>query len=128
VNTSFSGEYDAETKAQIESLRLAAKPVEEGIEPILAILDAPPPAPVSASMTGRPMNMTGPAFDVEAARRLYGETEKPLFAGPEPLRRRYVMSGVSTEKLRMVLDSPVFATVATIQPDGSAQQSVAGRL
>ncbi|WP_158889534.1 PPOX class F420-dependent oxidoreductase [Amycolatopsis anabasis] len=31
---------------------------------------------------------------------------------------------VSQEKLQELLDSPVFATVATIQPDGSTQQSV----
>lgn len=33
-------------------------------------------------------------------------------------------SGVSPAKLRELLDSPVFAMVATIQPDGSPHQSV----
>ncbi|WP_409497101.1 PPOX class F420-dependent oxidoreductase [Amycolatopsis sp. cmx-11-12] len=31
---------------------------------------------------------------------------------------------VSQERLRELLDSPVFATIATIQPDGTPQQSV----
>jgi PPOX class probable F420-dependent enzyme len=34
------------------------------------------------------------------------------------------MSGVSAERLHEVLDSPIFATVATVQPDGSPQLSV----
>jgi PPOX class probable F420-dependent enzyme len=124
VNTSFSGEYDAETEAQIESLRQAAKPVEEGIEPILALLDDPPAEPISASMMGEPISLTGPAFDPEAARRLYVETEKLLSTVSRSHRQRYVVSGVSTQRLQEVLDSRVFATVATIQPDGSVQQSV----
>jgi PPOX class probable F420-dependent enzyme len=122
VNTSFSGQYDPETEAQVEALRMSARPVEKGIEPILAVLDDPPAEPVSASMMGEPISLTGPAFDTEAARRLYVETEALLSSTPQP--QRYVTSGVSAERLREVLDSPVFATVATIQPDGSAQQSV----
>jgi PPOX class probable F420-dependent enzyme len=124
VNTSFSGQYDPETAAQVEALRMTAKPVEEGIRPILAILDDPPAEPVSAFMMGEPISLNGPGIDDDAARRLYLETEKLLSTGPGSRRQRYVMSGVSPEKLRGVLDSPVFATVATIQPDGSAQQSV----
>jgi PPOX class probable F420-dependent enzyme len=124
VNTSFSGEYDAETGAQIELLRRASTPVEKGIEPILAILDDPPAEPISASMMGEPIDLNGPAFEPEAARRLYVETEKLLSAVPASPQQRYVMSGVSTQRLRELLDSRVFATVATIQPDGSVQQSV----
>ena len=124
VATSFSGEYDAETEARIESLRQAATSVEKGIEPILAMLDDPPAEPISASMMGEPISLTGPAFDPEAARRLHVETEKLLSAVPASPRQPYVMSGVSTQRLREVLDSRIFATVATIQPDGSVQQSV----
>jgi PPOX class probable F420-dependent enzyme len=124
VDTSFSGEYDAETAAQVAALRAAARPVEEGIEPILAVLDNPPAERISASMRGAPIPLTGPAFDTAAARRLHTETERLLAAVPAAGRRRYVMSGVSAEKLHEVLDSPIFATVATVQPDGSPQQSV----
>jgi PPOX class probable F420-dependent enzyme len=55
---------------------------------------------------------------------LYVETEKLLSTVSRSHRQRYVMSGVSTQRLQKVLDSRVFATVATIQPDGSVQQSV----
>jgi len=124
VSTSFSGEYDAGTAAQVEALRAAAMPVEEGIAPVLALLDHPPAPPISAWMRGEPIPVTGPAFDVAAARRLHAETTRLLAALPRPGRKRYVMSGVSADRLRAVLDSPIFATVATVQPDGSPQQSV----
>jgi PPOX class probable F420-dependent enzyme len=123
VRTGFSGEYDAETAAQVDALRAAAMPVEEGIAPILALLDDPPAQPISAWMRGTPIPLTGATFDVATAHRLHAETRR-LLAGPPPVRRRYVTSGVSVPKLREVLDSPIFATVATIQPDGSPQQSV----
>jgi PPOX class probable F420-dependent enzyme len=124
VSTSFSGEYDAEIAAQVKALRATAMPVEEGIEPILALLDHPPAEPISASMRGEPIPLTGPAFDVAAARRLRAETERLLTTLPRPSRQRYVMSGVSADRLHEVLDAPIFATVATIQPDGTPQQSV----
>jgi NAD(P)-dependent dehydrogenase (short-subunit alcohol dehydrogenase family) len=107
VNTGFSGQYDPETEAQIKVLRMTAKPVEAAIQPILAVLDNPPVEPVSASMMGEPISLTGPAFDAESARRLHVETAKLLSTGPQPIRQRYVTSGVSTEKLRELLDSPV---------------------
>jgi PPOX class probable F420-dependent enzyme len=122
VSTSFSGEYDADTAAQIDAVRATAMPVEEGIRPILAVLDDPPAEPISAWIRHERIPVAGAAFDVADARRLRVETERSLAALPR--RERYVMSGVSVERLRAVLDSPVFATVATIQPDGTPQQSV----
>lgn len=80
VSTSFSGEYDARTAAQIEAVRAAAPPVEEGIQPILALLDRPPAAPISAWVRHQPMPLTGPNFDVAAARRLRAETDRLLAA------------------------------------------------
>jgi PPOX class probable F420-dependent enzyme len=124
VSTSFSGEYDMETAAQIDAIRAAARPVEEGIAPILSLLDRPPAEPISAWVLHEPMPLTGPTFDVADARRLRAETERLLAALPRSRRQPYVMSGVSAERLREVLDSPIFATVATIQPDGTPQQSV----
>jgi PPOX class probable F420-dependent enzyme len=124
VSTSFSGEYDPETAARIDSIRATARPLEEGIEPILALLDQPPAEPISAWARHDPIPLTGPAFDVAAARRLRAETERLLTTLPRPSRQRYVMSGVSVDRLHDVLDSPIFATVATIQPDGTPQQSV----
>lgn len=124
VSTSFSGEYDPETAARIETIRAIARPVEEGIRPILALLDRPPVEPVSAWVLHRPIPLTGPTFDVAAARRLRAETERLLATLPRTDRQRYAMSGVSAERLHEVLDSRIFATVATIQPDGTPQQSV----
>jgi PPOX class probable F420-dependent enzyme len=124
VRTGFSGEYDAETAARVDALRATAMPVEEGIAPVLALLDRPPAERVSAWMRDEPIPVTGPAFDVAAADRLRAETERLLSEPTGPDRRRYVTSGVSVERLREVLDSPVFATVATVQPDGAPQQSV----
>jgi PPOX class probable F420-dependent enzyme len=124
VSTSFSGEYDAETAAQIDAIRATARPVEEGIEPVIALLDHPPAEPISAWIRHEQIPLTGPTFDVAAARRLHAETERVLATLPRSGRRSYVMSGVSAERLREVLDSPIFATVATIQPDGVPQQSV----
>jgi PPOX class probable F420-dependent enzyme len=124
VSTSFSGEYDAETAIQIDAIRAIARPVEEGIEPVLALLDHPPAEPVSAWVRHDQIPLTGPSFELAAARRLRAETERLLATLPRTRRRPYVMSGVSVERLRDVLDSPIFATVATIQPDGTPQQSV----
>jgi PPOX class probable F420-dependent enzyme len=124
VSTSFSGEYDVETAAQIDAIRAAARPVEEGIAPILSLLDRPPAEPISAWVLHEPMPLTGATFDVADARRLRAETERLLAALPRSRRQPYVMSGVSAERLHEVLDSPIFATVATIQPDGTPQQSV----
>jgi PPOX class probable F420-dependent enzyme len=124
VSTGFSGEYDAETAAQIDGIRAGARPVEEGIQPILALLDRPPAEPISAWARHERIPLTGPTFDVAAARRLHVETERALATLPRRDRQRYVMSGVSAERLHEVLDSPIFATVATVQPDGTPQQSV----
>ncbi|MBB5803219.1 NAD(P)-dependent dehydrogenase (short-subunit alcohol dehydrogenase family) [Saccharothrix ecbatanensis] len=71
VRTSFSGEYDQVMAEQIEAMRKVAKPVEEGILPILAVLDTPPTAPLTASMMGDPLPLDGSAFDAEDARKLH---------------------------------------------------------
>ncbi|GAA1311227.1 TIGR03618 family F420-dependent PPOX class oxidoreductase [Pseudonocardia xinjiangensis] len=124
VSTSFSGEYDPPTAAQVDALRATAMPVDKGIEPIIALLDDTPAEPVSAWMRNEPIPLTGPAFDVAAARRLRAATARLLAELPRTGRRPYVMSGVSPERLQEVLDSPIFATVATVAPDGTPQQSV----
>ncbi|WP_142056705.1 TIGR03618 family F420-dependent PPOX class oxidoreductase [Pseudonocardia kunmingensis] len=118
VATSFSGEYDAATAAEVEALRAGATPVDEAIVPILDVLEHPPAEPLSAFDAGRRIDVDTPAFDVGPARRLHAETVRLLspLASAEP--------GVSPAKLRRLLDRPVFATVATVQPDGSPHQSV----
>jgi PPOX class probable F420-dependent enzyme len=118
VNTGFSGEYDAATADQIDQLRTTARPVEEAIVPMLYILEHPPTEPLTAIATGRALDVHGNAFDVALADRLYAETTTLLAAlAPAGL-------GVSTTRLRQVLDTPIYATVATIDPDGRPQQSI----
>src|SRR5207253_883575 len=74
VSTSFSGSYDAATAAQIEMLKRTGKPIADAIAPILAVLDEPPAAPLSAFVEGAPLAIEGPAFDLDAARRLHDIT------------------------------------------------------
>ncbi|MFI5911918.1 SDR family NAD(P)-dependent oxidoreductase [Dactylosporangium sp. NPDC051541] len=50
--------------------RLFAAPVARAIVPIAAHIDAPPAAALSAFRAHRPVDVTGPAFDPAAARRL----------------------------------------------------------
>ena len=67
VATSFSGEYDAATLAHVERLKKFGKPVEEGIAPILALIDQPPGQSLSAFVEGRRVS---PDLDPVAAERL----------------------------------------------------------
>ncbi|WP_280373580.1 TIGR03618 family F420-dependent PPOX class oxidoreductase [Nocardia abscessus] len=118
VNTALSGDYDAEMAARIETLRRTAQSIDTAIGPILAVLDNPPGDALTAIVQGEQLDVHGPAFDTAAAARLYRETTRRLG------RLQSAALGVSEARLRQVLDSPVFATVATIQPDGSPHQSV----
>ncbi|WP_405794589.1 SDR family NAD(P)-dependent oxidoreductase [Streptomyces sp. NBC_01506] len=76
VSTGFCGEFDAETAAHVESLKRYGKPVEEGIRPLAARVDAPPAAPLSAYAQHRPLSLDHPDFDPEAAGRLEELTRK----------------------------------------------------
>ncbi|ASO18890.1 NAD(P)-dependent dehydrogenase (short-subunit alcohol dehydrogenase family) [Actinoalloteichus hoggarensis] len=78
VDSGFAGEYDAADAARIAALRQTAVPVEQAVHPLLAVLDEPPTAPLSAFMTGTPISVDGPAFDVEDARRLHTATLRLL--------------------------------------------------
>lgn len=80
VATSFSGEYDAQTQRHIDGMKRTAKPVEEGIGPILEALYTPPAEPLTASVEGRPMALAGASFDLRNARRL-DERTRELLAG-----------------------------------------------
>ncbi|MGW0577395.1 SDR family NAD(P)-dependent oxidoreductase [Streptomyces sp. NPDC002920] len=78
VGTSFSGEYTADTMAQIEAIRRSARSVQEALTPIVKVLDDPPTAPLSAFVQGEPLSPHGPGFTVEEARRLHRHTQKLL--------------------------------------------------
>ncbi|MFI6387200.1 SDR family NAD(P)-dependent oxidoreductase [Nonomuraea sp. NPDC050540] len=70
VSTAFRGEYDAATAAHVESLKRYGAPVAEGVKPIVALIDDPPAAPLSAFTQGRPISLDHPSFSPEAAARL----------------------------------------------------------
>ncbi|MEV0387626.1 SDR family NAD(P)-dependent oxidoreductase [Nonomuraea sp. NPDC050643] len=74
VATSVAGEYDETTAAHVEALKRHGMPVEEGIRPIMARIDDPPAAPLTAFMRERPIDVAGPAFDRRAAERLHALT------------------------------------------------------
>ncbi|HET6288689.1 MAG TPA: SDR family NAD(P)-dependent oxidoreductase, partial [Amycolatopsis sp.] len=67
VATGFSGDYDAATAAHVEALKRYGKPVEEGVVPIIARIDDPPAAPLSAFVEGRRIEPAGAGFEPEAA-------------------------------------------------------------
>lgn len=118
VSTALSGDYDAEMSARVDAQRRTGGPVEAAIAPILQVLDSPPAPPLTAIVQGRRLDVDGSAFDTAAAARLHAETITILG------RLQPAALGVSAARLREVLDAPVFATVATIEPDGSPHQTV----
>ncbi|ONH32441.1 hypothetical protein [Pseudofrankia asymbiotica] len=69
VRTSFSGEYEDETAAAIEAMCAAARPLDEGIMPVMVTLTDPLHTPLPASMAGGPLPLDGSAFDAEDTRR-----------------------------------------------------------
>ncbi|MGW7517309.1 SDR family NAD(P)-dependent oxidoreductase [Streptomyces sp. NPDC054796] len=74
VATSFSGRYDAATAAHVAELKRRGKPVEQGIVPIDALIDAPPAEPLSAFAETRRIGLEHPSFDKGDARRLHDLT------------------------------------------------------
>lgn len=76
VSTSFSGQYDAATSTQIDAMKKAGKPIPDAIVPLISAIETPPSEPLSALMEGKPINLTGPAFDRQSAVRLRELTQK----------------------------------------------------
>ncbi|WP_227012946.1 MULTISPECIES: TIGR03618 family F420-dependent PPOX class oxidoreductase [unclassified Pseudonocardia] len=117
VDTALSGDYDDADAAAVAELRTRARPVSEAVGPLLAVLDNPPHATLSAIRDDQSIDLTQ-ATDPELAHRLFGLTTAMLaqFTSARP--------GVDRQRLRRLLDSPVFATVATLAADGAPHQSV----
>jgi NAD(P)-dependent dehydrogenase (short-subunit alcohol dehydrogenase family) len=65
VSTTFSGDYDETTTAGIAALRRVGVPVDEAIRPILALIDNPPPEPVSAHLARSPLEHVSLADGLE---------------------------------------------------------------
>jgi NAD(P)-dependent dehydrogenase (short-subunit alcohol dehydrogenase family) len=78
VSTSFAGQYDPPTAAHVATLKRHGRPVSEGIEPIIARIDAPPAAPLTAFLRFDPINLAGPGFAPHAATRLHDLTHHVL--------------------------------------------------
>ncbi|EIV92498.1 SDR family NAD(P)-dependent oxidoreductase [Frankia sp. QA3] len=78
VSTSFSGEYDEQTAAQVELLKLAGKSLAESLAQLVPCLDNPPPEPLSAFVEGRRIQLHPSLFDADDAKRLHDITEKLL--------------------------------------------------
>ncbi|GAA3233567.1 SDR family NAD(P)-dependent oxidoreductase [Nonomuraea helvata] len=74
VSTSVAGEYDRATAAHVARLKRHGLPVEEGIKPIVALIDDPPAEPLSAFMRERRISVDRPAFAPAAAERLHART------------------------------------------------------
>lgn len=71
TSTSFSGDYDPATAAQIEQMKKMGAPVAQTVRPILELIDPRAGEPLSAVNVGQPIDIsTLPAYDTHAARRL----------------------------------------------------------
>ncbi|WP_344219660.1 SDR family NAD(P)-dependent oxidoreductase [Nonomuraea bangladeshensis] len=79
VTTSFAGEYDQATAAQIERLRTIGKTTAQAVAQILPYLDDPP-ARLTAVLEGERVPTDTGAFDPAEATRLHEITQK-LLAG-----------------------------------------------
>lgn len=78
VATGFAGQYDPATAAHVAALKRNGRPVQDGIKPIAARIDTPPPAPLSAFVRFDPISLDHPSFDPDAAHRLHNLTRHLL--------------------------------------------------
>ncbi|MEJ3653253.1 SDR family NAD(P)-dependent oxidoreductase [Actinomycetes bacterium KLBMP 9759] len=78
--TSFAGEFDPPTAAFIEQQRRTAKPATAVAPPILALLDDPPKAALSAYHLRTELDMPSRLFSPRSAARLAEITEQLLTA------------------------------------------------
>jgi len=78
TRTGFAGEFDARTAAHVAAMKSTGQPVELAIAPIVAIVDAPPPEPLSAFVEGRRVSLLLASFDRDAAARLAAHTRELL--------------------------------------------------
>ncbi|GAA3453473.1 SDR family NAD(P)-dependent oxidoreductase [Dactylosporangium matsuzakiense] len=73
VDTGLAEPFRPPKRAAVQiAVKLFAAPVDRAIEPVVARIDTPPEATLSAFRGRRTVDVTGPAFDPAAARRLTG--------------------------------------------------------
>jgi NAD(P)-dependent dehydrogenase (short-subunit alcohol dehydrogenase family) len=78
TSTSFAGEYDPATAAFIEQQRRTAKPATAVVPPILALLDDPPAAALSAYHLDAELEVSSSLFSPRSAARLAEITDQLL--------------------------------------------------
>lgn len=78
--TGFTGDYSETDRAVVADMRRRGQPVEAAVARILRHLDNPPSAQLSAYMQDTAVDITSPAFDPQAARRLRDHTWELLTA------------------------------------------------
>uniref|UniRef100_A0AAU3H5U9 SDR family NAD(P)-dependent oxidoreductase n=1 Tax=Streptomyces sp. NBC_01401 TaxID=2903854 RepID=A0AAU3H5U9_9ACTN len=76
--TGFAGEFEPATAARVQEMLRHAKPVAAGIAPIVAAIDTPPAAPLSAFFEGRRLDPRLFSFSEGDALRLDALTEELL--------------------------------------------------
>jgi NAD(P)-dependent dehydrogenase (short-subunit alcohol dehydrogenase family) len=84
VVTSFAGEYDPVTAAQVQELRTTGKTVDTSVAQILPHLDQPGQGQLTAVLEGIPVPLDPTLFDRGEAARLHRITEKLLADMPRP--------------------------------------------
>ncbi|MBW4718623.1 SDR family NAD(P)-dependent oxidoreductase [Saccharothrix obliqua] len=70
ISTEFAGEFDPASAVTAEEKKRAGDPVESSIPRIVDHIDSPPREPLSAFMEDTRLEITGEAFDRDAAARL----------------------------------------------------------
>lgn len=71
VNTGLAEPFRQPTRSAVRVMaKLFATPVERAVPPIARLLDTPPDAALTAFRVRQPVDVTGPAFDQQSARRL----------------------------------------------------------
>ncbi|SDD38569.1 short chain dehydrogenase [Glycomyces harbinensis] len=106
TSTGLAGEFDAAAEAQIAEMKRHAQPVEAAIVPILAIMDEPPPEPLSAFVVDRRISLAHPNFDPGDAARLDALTR-------ELLRARAELAGHLVRPAGGAAERPAAATIAS---------------
>jgi NAD(P)-dependent dehydrogenase (short-subunit alcohol dehydrogenase family) len=84
VATSFAGEYDPVTAAQVRQLRTVGKTVDTSVAQILPYVDQPGQGRLTAVVEGAPVPLDPALFDRGEAARLRQVTEKLLADLPGP--------------------------------------------
>jgi NAD(P)-dependent dehydrogenase (short-subunit alcohol dehydrogenase family) len=82
VATTFAGEYDPVTAAQVEHLKVIGKSAGQSVSQVLPYLDRPTGSPLTAVLEGVQVPLTPRSFNRDEAARLHEATMKLLADRP----------------------------------------------